>query len=532
MKPLLNIVIYCFVLITGVNVVEANSSQKFNRPTANQTDTLSPVLPETNLPFSIVITQATFQLPVGFHSGVVGVYKGQWVFIAGRINGLHGFDPSNNFPADAQNTSIYVVNPNTGGVSFRSLSDPSSGLTQQQIDTLTVTSPQYYQEANTLYMTGGYGIDTPSSTFGTKPVLTAINLPGIVNWVTQPNNKNNSVAANIRQLYDSTFQITGGVMHKLGNVTQLIFGQNFTGEYTDGSNGDYSQQISRFVIKNANGQLAAERVTPSPASPNANYRRRDLNIVPTLLNNNNRLIPGLIAYAGVFTLTSGVWTVPVIINGTSDPIMADPTLPSTFKQAMNQYVCATASLYSRKYTSMYHLFFGGISYGFFANGSFATDSEIPFINQVTTVQMDKNGNFTQYLMNNEYPVILSTGSNPGNPLLFGAGAYFIPTNILQYPNGVISLDNIRKPIVIGYIIGGIQSTLANTNFMSDSSASPYVFTVTLVPKTKFASRRQGSTQHTRFLVEPPLSPVALPSVNLAQTYNRKYHGLASQLMSQ
>lgn len=512
-------------------VVEAKHSRKFNHPSANQTDTLSPILPETNLPFSIVITRANFQLPVGFHSGVVGVYQGQWVFIAGRINGLHGFNPSNNFPADMQNTNIYVINSNTGSVSSRSLSDPSSGLTQQQIDTLTVTSPQYYQEANTLYMTGGYGIDTQSGTFGTKPVLTAINLPGIVSWVTQPNNTNNSVAANIRQLNNSVFQITGGAMYKLGNVTQLIFGQNFTGEYTDGSNGDYSQQIRRFVIKKSNGQLAVDILTPSPASPNANYRRRDLNIVPALLNNNNQLISGLIAYAGVFTLTSGVWTVPVTINENSDPIMADPTLPSTFKQGMNQYVCATASIYSRKYTSMYHLFLGGISYGFFSSGAFETDSEIPFINQVTTIKRDKNGNFTQYLMNNEYPVILSTGSNPGNQLLFGAGAYFIPTNILQYPNGVISLDNIRKPTVIGYIVGGIQSTLANTNVMSDSSASPYIFMVTLVPKTTLASRRQGLRQHAPVLVEPPLLPADLPSVNLAQTYNRQYHGLTSQLMS-
>ena len=107
-----------------------------------------------------------------------------------------------------------------------------------------------------------------------------------------------------------------------------------------------------------------------PASPQANFRRRDLNIVPALFNNNNTLIPGLIAYAGVFTLTDGVWTVPVTINGLSDPSMSDPTLPSTFQQAMNQYVCATASLYSRKFTSMYHIFFGGISFGYFSGGVF------------------------------------------------------------------------------------------------------------------------------------------------------------------
>jgi hypothetical protein len=84
-------------------------------------------------------------------------------------------------------------------------------------------------------------------------------------------------------------------------------------------------------------------------------------------------------------------------------------------------------------------------------------------------------------MDNQYPVILSTQANPGNQLLFGAGAYFLTSNISQYANGVLNLDNIRQSTVIAYVVGGIQSTLANTNTDADSAASPYVFKVTLVP---------------------------------------------------
>ena len=448
---------------------------------ANQTDQLSPVQPSTGLPFQVVIEQASFRLPVGFHSGAVGIYKGMLVFIAGRINGMHGFNPSNNFPADQQNTSIYVVNSANGAVYSRSLYDSSSGLNQQQIDSLSVTSPESYQSANALYIAGGYGVDTVSGTFGTKPVLTAINLPGIVNWVTQPGNKQGSVAANISQIYNTEFQVTGGRMYQVGNMTQLVFGQNFIGEYTDGGNGVYTEQVRLFQIKNDGGHLAVTIYNSKPTPQNPNYRRRDMNILPALLNTNGRLKYGLVAYAGVFTLSGGVWTVPVVIDDAGNPTMANPASPATFKQAMNQYACASASLYSRKYTNMYHILFGGISYGFYSGNSFQTDSEIPFINQVTTIQMDRGGNFSQYLMNGSYPTILSTGSNPGNQLLFGAGAFFIPTDIMHYPNNVISLDNIRAPTVIGYIVGGIMSTLANTNTMSDSSASPYVFKVTLVP---------------------------------------------------
>jgi len=513
----------CLLVFTlGIATSSAKTSScklSTSKVSANQTDTLSPILSAAGLPFQITIEQANFQLPVGFHSGVVGVYKGLWIFISGRINGLHGFDVTNNFPADTQNTSIYVVNPTTGAVTSRSLNDPSSGLTQQQIDTLSVTSPQAYQDDATLYMSGGYGVDTSSGTFGTKPVLTAIYLPGIIDWVTKPDNKSYSVVNNIHQIYNPIFQIAGGEMFKSGNVTQLVFGQNFDGQYTDSSNGDYSDQVRLFQLKNVGGQLSVDIYNSKPSIPDPTFRRRDLNVVPALLNNNNHLQYGLIAYAGVFTITSGVWTVPVVINSNGDSTMADPHASTTFKQAMNQYVCATASLYSRKYSSMYHIFFGGMSYGFFSNGVFTTDSEIPFLNQVTTVQMDKNGNFTQYLMDNQYPVILSTGSNPGNTLLFGAAAYFIPNNIPQYPNTVISLDGIRKSTVIGYIVGGIQSTLPNTNVNSDSSASAYVFKVTLVPTSTLGISKVLSSART--------TQTRLHVAHSEQKYHHKNHESAS-----
>ena len=49
-------------------------------------------------------------------------------------------------------------------------------------------------------------------------------------------------------------------------------------------------------------------------------------------------------------------------------------------------------------------------------------------------------------------------------------------------NGVLNLDNIRQPTVIGHVVGGIMSTLPNTNDQTDSAASPYIFTVTLIPR--------------------------------------------------
>jgi hypothetical protein len=128
-----------------------------------------------------------------------------------------------------------------------------------------------------------------------------------------------------------------------------------------------------------------------------------------------------------------------------------------------------------------------MSYGFFSGGVFQTDAEIPFINQVTAIKINRQNTFTQYLMKHEYPNIISAGTNPGNQLLFGSEAQFFPSaDTPLFKNGVIKLDKLpRKSMVIGYIAGGIMSTLPNTNVPSDSSASPYVFEVVLVPKHKY-----------------------------------------------
>lgn len=131
---------------------------------------------------------------------------------------------------------------------------------------------------------------------------------------------------------------------------------------------------------------------------------------------------------------------------------------------------------------MYSVLFGGLTYETYQNGAFVPDAEIPFTNQVTAIKRCKNGFYKQYLLQTLYPTILSTASNPGNVLLFGAGAKFMPAcDVPMYCNGVLNLEKIKEQTVIGYIIGGIQSTVPNTNVITDSAASPYIFKVILAP---------------------------------------------------
>jgi hypothetical protein len=445
---------------------------------ANQTATLSPVLPETSLPYTLAIETASFTLPTGIQGFATATYKGKWIFIGGRTNGLHGFSNiGNNFPPSLQNQIVYVVDPSTGESFSRSLADPTSGLSVEEIDDLSVVAPESFQKKNTLYFVGGYGINTLSGQMETKPRLTLIDLKKLVKWV---ETGCGSAKAAIRQLTHPLLQVTGGFLYQNSDHDPflLMMGQNFIGLYTDSSNGLYTQQVRKFWLSEVDGNPSIYFYNDAITYPD--YRRRDFNIAPIIRRN----CPAYAALSGVFTLTTGVWTVPILIYPDGSSYEADPLLPTTFKQAMNNYNCPFFGLYSSCKEDMYVVLPGGISFGYFSGSTFTTDSEIPFINQITTVKIDRNDQFSQYLMDAEYPVIPSTGSNPGNPLLFGAEAIFFPADgIPLYPNGVIQMDRLpKKPTVIGYIAGGIMSTLPNTNTPSDSTASPYVFKVIWAPK--------------------------------------------------
>lgn len=458
-----------------------------NSPLAsqNQTPDVSPIYPSDSVPFTIKIEQAAFALPNGLHSFAFATHKNKWLLIAGRTNGMHGFDPGdNNFPPSAQNTVVYVVDTKTGEIWSRNLTESGSGLSQHEIDYYSVTSPQFYQQSQTLYMTGGYGVDSRTGLFGTKDTLSAIDIRGMIKWVQKPNEAK-SAAHYIRRIHHPAFQVTGGYMDLgQGGITLLMMGQNFTGFYHDDSNGAYTQQVRRFRVHDDGKELSVHMMGSKPGLPNPNYRRRDLNIVPVMHTLYDLPTPAFIALSGVFTETDGIWTVPVFISFDGKPSMENPSSPKAFKQGMNNYASATVGLFSNENGKMYTTILGGISYGYYQNGVFTTDSEFPFINQVTTVSFNENGFYKQYLMDAEYPQIPIPGTNPQAYYLFGAGAAFIPSKkASSYSNGVIRLDRIKQPdTLLGYVVGGIQSKVGNTSVPSDSGASTYIFRVTATKK--------------------------------------------------
>jgi hypothetical protein len=453
---------------------------------ANQTATLTPIQIGSQLPYEIRLLPYAFgsaELPT-LHSFAAGQFEGKWVLISGRTNGLHRFETVGalNFQPEYQNREIWVIDPVAKHSWRRSLEGAGGGLTAAELNSLTPTNNQFYQDGNRLYTTGGYGVQStlPDGTpvNGTFDKLSAIDLPEIVDWVMT----GSGVAKDhIRQISNSTFRVTGGAMYEIDGRTHLVFGQDFQGNYNPNKNGTYTNQIRSFDIVDDGINLSIANAAAT--TPDTNYRRRDLNIAPTIRNIGGQLDKGLLVLSGVFTPTIGAWTVPVEIDAAGNPSMDDPNDSNTFKQGFNGYHSAKLGLFSEATGEMHEILLGGISLQYLNTRTMQaeTDDNLPFINDITSVVIDATGNYSQHWLG-EFPIL---NDLDGNRLRFGANAeFFLAEGIQTFDNGVIKLDQISQPTVLGHIFGGLMTNGPHTRSGSPpatSSASNIIFTVLYTP---------------------------------------------------
>jgi hypothetical protein len=448
----------------------------------NQTPSFTALSPASELPFRIEVRPVdtgAMSLPT-LHSFASAEVDGKWILFGGRTNGLHGFQQtgSANFPASSQNRDVWVIDPASGQSWHRSLADPSAGLGASAYAALTIASTESLQKGNRLYMVGGYGELTPGGGTGTLSTLTAIDLPGMMAWAM---GGSGSAAAYVRQTSNPALTVTGGALVELGGRMQLVFGQNFQGGYTPGKTGTYTQQVRSFDLNDDGVTLSATNFAAT--TPDASYRRRDLNVVPVMRPDGaGGFVKGAVALSGVFTPDNGAWTVPVEINAQGQPTMADPLAAGTFKQGFNGYESATVGLFSKATGTMHELLLGGISAQFVdpATGLVGTDPNLPFVSDLTAVSIDASGNYSQRHLG-YYPTLLDQS---GKPLLFGANAHFFANDALQsFENGVIDLDALSGVTTLGYVFGGIVSNSPNTQGVAGAitGASNLMFQVVLVP---------------------------------------------------
>jgi hypothetical protein len=464
---------------------------------ANQTAELTPIRLHGSLPYRIEVEPYDFgeaALPT-LHSFAAGVADGKWVILAGRTNGMHGFKSiaANNFPPASQNRSVWVIDPVAKQSWSRSLEDPAAGLTLAELNSLTQANCQSYQRGDRLYMTGGYGVEgevNGSPYYNTFDKLSAIDLAGLAAWAM---GGPGSAKSHIRQTSDPLFKITGGAMYEIGGRTHLAFGQDFVGNYTNPANGEYSNQVRSFDIVDDGATLSIANVTRS--TPDSDYRRRDLNIVPVIRpGSDGSLEQALVALSGVFTPTNGAWTVPVEIDAAGNPTMEEPANSDAFKQGFNGYHSAKIGLYSQSARAMHELLCGGISlqtYDAVAQ-QVVTDDRMPFVNDITSIVIDEQGDYAQHRIG-EFPVLNDLA---GHRLHFGANAeLFLADGIQTYDNGVVMLDALSGPTTLGYIFGGVASNAAHTRNVpgAATAASNVIFRVRLTPIPEPAAATLAAT---------------------------------------
>lgn len=407
--------------------------------------------------------QPNFQLKVNTTSvQVPGVQSYAWaqsnnnelLIIGGRIDGLHRRQPFAAFDPAGNNDSIYVIDPTVGVLGAASVNTLSTGLQEQ----LQSTNMQFIEMQNHLIITGGYGWSPTQGEFVTHDKLTVVDVNGLVSAIVNQQ----AIAPYFRQVTDSRVQVTGGYLGILNDTLFLVGGQLFEGAYNPqgpthgpGFNQVYVDGFKRFTVQNLTSGTPSIQNYVEVTDANT-FHRRDYNLSLQLAPDGT---PFLTAFSGVFQPTQNLpWLDLVEIHSSSQY-----QVPAGAEQKLNQYHTAHVGIWDSLTGDMHTAFLGGIGqYYVDPSGQILADNEVPFINTISIMSRDAQGNWQEYYSENRMPALL------------GASAEFIPNNSLPYtPNThVLRLHQAQADsLVLGWVVGGIESSAPNVFFTNTGTQS-------------------------------------------------------------
>lgn len=410
----------------------------------------------------VVLQEVTIPNMPGIQSFVWGQHNGEWLLLGGRTDGLHRRQPFAAFLAADNNTSAYVVNPQTQQVWSASLGALPVAVYMQ----LQSTNLEHQQVGSSLYVIGGYGYSTIAADHITHPRLTVIDVPGMIAAIknSQP------VASHVRSIEDNRMEVTGGYLGVLNGTFLLVGGQRFVGRYNPqgpdfgpGFIQQYTNAIRRFTIDDDGTNLGISNY--EAAVDTVNLHRRDYNLVAQVFPDGSH---GYTAFSGVFQYGANLpWLNTVDVSATGY------TVEPGFEQLLNQYHTAHLPAYSVNDNVMSSVFFGGIGrYYYDANNQLIDDANVPFVNTISRVRRFADGSMEEAAIG-EMPALLGSGAE-----------FIIEPSVPAIGDGIVDLDQLAGDTVLaGHILGGIQSTARNIFFINDgtqSNASTRVFRVLLV----------------------------------------------------
>lgn len=411
-------------------------------------------------PFNVEIEPLTISGAPGLHSFAFGkTSTGKWVFVGGRIDGLHQRQPFAAFLASSNNTNIFVVDPISKQVSSASLNTLSATIYEQ----LQSTNQEFYQRGNTLYVIGGYGYSATQNDHVTFDKLTAIDLDGVANAVVN----NQSVSSFFRQISNPNFAVTGGYLGYLDSTFYLCGGQYFKGRYNPmgpqhgpGFIQNYTDEIRRFKLEDDGTTISVKAYNASNDA--ANLHKRDYNMVSQVFPNGQK---GFTMFSGVFDSNDLPWLNSVDVKDSTYSVNTN------FSQYLSHYHSANLPIYDSANNTMHTIFFGGMSqYTLDTLGNLIKDDDVPFVKTISKVSRLSNGTMQEVKLDVEMPSLL------------GAGAEFIPisNNSIYNEQEILKLDKVNSRMLVGYIYGGIESTQPNiffSNTGTQSTANSTIFKV-------------------------------------------------------
>lgn len=414
---------------------------------------------QNSFPFTIQLEPVIIPEFEGLQSYAWAKDGDKILLAGGRTDGLHRRQPFAAFSKNFAATELIVLDVNQEKVWKTNLSALSLPISEQ----LRSSNMESVQQGNQLFIIGGYGYSESKKNHITYPSLIIIQVKELMDAVIN----NRPIAPFIQQIIDERMAVTGGRLNLLDGQFYLVGGQRFDGRYNPhgpdhgpGFFQEYTNQIRRFDIENNNGNWQLKNYTAITDS--LLLHRRDYNLLLQLDSNRKEM---LTIFSGVFQYGKDVpFTTLVDINNEGHA-----EVPG-FNQLYNHYHTANMALYSEQRKTMYAVFFGGIAQQYRdSTGKNVTDNSIPFVKTISVVER-KGEKTKEYALPNELSGY------------FGAAAEFIPiaTNLF-FENGILSFDKMtKKPLLVGYIIGGIDSRAPSvfwSNEADPSRASPVIWKV-------------------------------------------------------
>lgn len=463
-----------------------------------ETEETAETTSNSSVPFQILIEEYNdFSNLVGVHSASLGqASDGRWLIVGGRKNGFHGFSqPNEDFPYATANQDLMVFDPSTNALSSMNVSSLNNAAAALA---LSASNAQHVQDGSDLYICGGYAQDESIDSTLTLRSMVQINIDAFADAIVA-NDGAAAMAALAMGGFDHT-QVAGGELFKLSDgYFYLVFGHRFNGLYStfQAAKGaakqqiqTYTDEVRRFHLQAGSTAGTLELTDYEAYTDNgwtipqgdtsytglseaekayfaSRYHRRDLNIMPTIVDANGT--EGLGAYSGVFTCpdppscnNSGVFVNPIYITPGTTPTI---TVDENFSQFANAYACWNMAMYDPTEKQMYNTFFGGITVQNFQ----------PFTDSVSTVVRDVNTGATNQVIN----TTIKAGSN----YVGSEGELVLSKQASLMYNGsneIWDLSAMGDTTMIGYLYGGIASPAINTNNGNQTLVNDQVFTVKIV----------------------------------------------------